>query len=59
MSKESGWDVYRRFCMHGVREGLDSHDCPDCQSIARALGKDFSHGQTYLFTADPRSPKAN
>ena len=36
------WDDIKQTCIHGVKEGLDSHDCPDCQEIARKEGLDMS-----------------
>lgn len=29
------WDDYRLFCRHGIREGLDSHDCPQCAELCK------------------------
>ena len=29
----SSWDDHRLTCMHGRREGLDSHDCPYCREL--------------------------
>jgi hypothetical protein len=34
----SSWDEQKQTCMHGVREGLDSHDCTDCQKVAKEIG---------------------
>ncbi len=51
MAKE-GWTF--RTCMHGIREGLDSHDCLQCQKMAVDLGMSFLDGRTYLFESDPR-----
>lgn len=48
-----GWD--RQWCMHGKREGLDSHDCPECRAMAQEMGKDCSHGETWLFASVPAS----
>lgn len=53
----SSWDDYRLTCFHGVREGLDSHPCPDCQVIAKAEGKDMSNGNTYIYVKDPSNKK--
>lgn len=46
-----GWDL--RWCMHGKREGLDSHDCPECFLMAREMGMDCSGGATWLFSSTP------
>lgn len=43
-------------CMHGQREGLDSHDCPACFAIATESGADVTEGKTYIYTKDPRVP---
>lgn len=51
------WDSQRRWCIHGIREGLDRHDCGDCQILAREQGYDTSGGQTYIFTKRPDAPK--
>lgn len=53
----SSWDDYRLTCMHGIREGLDSHECPECYEIARELGYDLSKGKTYIFEKKPRKSK--
>jgi hypothetical protein len=54
MSTSSGWDDHRLTCMHGIREGLDSHDCPHCYALANEVGADTSDGKTYLYRRDPR-----
>ena len=51
------WDDYRRTCIHGIREGLDSHDCPECYKIAKESGCDVSNGKTYLYTKKPKPLK--
>lgn len=38
-------------CVHGIREGLDSHDCSVCQEIAKKCGYDTTNGNTYIFTS--------
>lgn len=58
MEYDASWDSQRLTCMHGVREGLDSHDCPSCATIARSTGLDMSDGKTYLYRSAPRAPKA-
>lgn len=50
----SSWDDFRRWCFHGVREGLDSHDCHECQEIAKEVG-DYEEGNTYCYVKDPRN----
>lgn len=35
----SSWDDYRLFCIHGRREGLDSHDCVKCHEMSRKYGR--------------------
>jgi hypothetical protein len=35
-------------CMHGVKEGLDSHDCPKCAIICRVMGHDHPH-RTHIY----------
>ena len=40
-----------RNCMHGIREGLDSHECCDCQAISIGLGYEQERGKTYLFSS--------
>lgn len=57
MSRSSGWDDYRLTCMHGVREGLDSHDCGTCLALAKEMGEDTANGRTYLYRKDPRLAK--
>ena len=32
------WNDLCRTCMHGIREGVDSHDCSKCQEIAKSIG---------------------
>ena len=32
------WDDFKRTCMHGVREGLDDHDCSSCQEYGAEIG---------------------
>lgn len=46
-----GWDY--RWCMHGKREGVDSHDCAQCEAMAREMGLDCSKGATWLFEKVP------
>lgn len=58
MRKSSGWDEHRLTCMHGVREGLDNHDCAECRVIAIEMGQDMSDGRTYLYRKDPRPAKS-
>jgi hypothetical protein len=49
-----GWNFLT--CIHGITEGLDSHDCSKCQELAHFLNDseqnkyDFSDDQTYIFT---------
>jgi hypothetical protein len=43
--------------MHGIREGLDSHDCVDCLNLALEMGEDTSKGQTYLYRKKPQRAK--
>lgn len=38
-------------CVHGIEEGLDAHDCIECQDIARECDFDMSKGKTYIFTS--------
>jgi hypothetical protein len=45
-----GWTFLT--CVHGVTEGLDSHECPACNRIALRCGFDFSDDQTYIFTSE-------
>lgn len=47
------WDDVRLTCIHGVREGLDSHDCPKCLEIAKKRGDPTDDGQTYIYTDPP------
>ena len=47
------WESQRKTCMHGVREGLDRHDCPACWGIAKQHGYDVSDGKTYIFFSIP------
>lgn len=55
----STWDERRMTCMHNVREGLDSHECPDCADIARSQGKTVVPGRdTWIYFSDPRKKKA-
>lgn len=57
MGYDRSWDNQRQTCRHGVREGLDSHDCASCAIIAKETGKDMSGGRTYLYLDDPRLTK--
>lgn len=43
-----GWEFLT--CVHGVQEGLDSHSCCTCQTMAVKLGYDTSNSRTYIFT---------
>lgn len=54
MGYTDSWADHRLTCMHGIREGLDSHECPDCYVLAREMGMDLSNGKTYLYRNDPR-----
>ena len=29
----SSWADHQLTCMHGITEGLDSHDCPECRKL--------------------------
>lgn len=58
MGRSSGWDDYRLTCMHGVREGLDSHDCGSCLVLAQEMGEDTANGRTYLYRKAPRRAMA-
>lgn len=49
----TGWDSYKLICMHGVRENLDDHPCPECYKIAEKQGLDLSNGKTYIFSKIP------
>lgn len=44
-----GWTFLT--CVHGKTEGLDSHNCDECNRIARECGYDMSNGKTYIFTS--------
>jgi hypothetical protein len=45
-----GWDF--RICIHGRQEGLDSHDCPECQEIGKKLKiKKDRPDATFIFTS--------
>jgi hypothetical protein len=45
------WDEHRLTCCHGVREGLDSHDCPKCRALT---DKEYYPGHpTMLYLKDP------
>lgn len=57
MTAYGSWNDHRLTCMHGIREGVDSHDCPHCYAMAQEMGKDVSEGRTYLYQSDPRKAK--
>ena len=45
------WDERRLICIHGVREGLDYHDCSKCKKMAEDEGKTWRiPNQTYIYT---------
>lgn len=50
-----GWTFLT--CVHGIQEGLDSHSCSECQSIARECNFDMSNGKTYIFTSQKQIDK--
>jgi len=52
MANSGEWP--RKTCMHGIKEGLDSHNCIECQMLAQEMRLDMSSGRTYLFQSDPR-----
>lgn len=35
-------------CMHGITEGLDSHDCLECAKICSVMNHDHPH-RTHLY----------
>jgi hypothetical protein len=43
------WSQVLKTCMHGVKEGVDSHDCPQCADIARLIGLEVTQERTYIF----------
>ena len=48
----SSWEDYQLTCVHGIREGVDSHECPQCQKLAKDHGlPPISTG--YIFTVLP------
>lgn len=51
-----GWNFLT--CVHGVTEGLDSHECPTCKRIALNCDFDFSDDQTYIFTSEAQITRA-
>jgi hypothetical protein len=54
----SAWEEHRLTCMHGIQEGEDYHDCPQCRQIAERLGKTWiPRQQTYLFLKLPKELK--
>jgi hypothetical protein len=50
-----GWDFLT--CVHGVTEGLDSHDCLLCLEIAKKCNYDISHGKAYIFSSQKQIEK--
>lgn len=47
------WDEVLKTCIHGVREGLDYHDCPKCKEMAIADGlKWVDKKDTYIYTEE-------
>ena len=52
----SSWDDYRLRCVHGVLEGIDSHDnCSRCWELTRQ--KYGSDTPCYLWHQDPEYEK--
>lgn len=51
-----GWDFLT--CVHGIKEGLDSHNCCQCQEIAKKCNYDLSNGNTYIFTSQKQIDEA-
>jgi len=48
------WNDVCLTCMHGIREGVDSHDCPKCQEIAKSAKlPEIPNG--YIFLHKPTS----
>lgn len=49
-----------RTCIHGVTEGLDYHDCAECQELAKSKGLPPNGWQTrpynYIFTLADLEP---
>jgi len=59
MSRSDSWAEHRLTCMHGIREGVDSHDCAQCAALAKESGADVSNGQTYLYQKPPVATPSN
>ena len=52
------WDSQRMTCMHGVKEGLDYHECDECKKIAEAMGKTWiDKKETYIYLKLPKKLK--
>jgi len=47
------WDDQRLWCIHGIREELDYHDCPKCKDRAISNGKDYHFpDRTFIYTTE-------
>lgn len=53
----STWNDYRLTCMHGRREGIDSHDCEKCRELTT---NDFGPDEpTHLYRIEPKKTKVS
>ena len=51
----SSWDDYRLTCVHGIREGLDYHDCDKCKERAIEEGKDYHFpDKTFIYLKEKK-----
>lgn len=56
----STWESQCLTCMHGVKEGIDWHNCPGCRWIAEAMDLTWiDHKQTYIYLSLPKELKTN
>jgi hypothetical protein len=47
------WDEVLLTCIHGVREGLDYHDCPECKKMALDDGLPWvDKKDTWIYTEE-------
>lgn len=44
-------------CIHGVKEGLDSHACPECIKLCKMQQHEHAIGITHIYLEYPKIQK--